>query len=57
VPQYSSNWSTTYPFSATAKKAKKVEEEKKRQKEQIAANEAEIVRKREEMQRLQNNDS
>ena len=51
VPQYSSNWTTTYPFTATAKKAKKAEEEKKHlkeqvvaHKEQIAANEAEIAR-------------
>ena len=57
VPQYSSNWTTTYPFTATAKKAKKAEEEKKRLKEQvvahkekIAANEAEIARIKQELQ-------
>ena len=29
VPQYSSNWNTTYPFTPSAKKAKKIEEEKR----------------------------
>jgi len=32
VPQYSSNWMITYPFSASAKKAKKIEEEKRLEK-------------------------
>jgi len=50
VPQYSSNWMTTYPFSPTAKKAKKLEEEKKRAKDKIAANQADIARTREEIE-------
>jgi hypothetical protein len=34
VPQYTSNWSTTYPFSPTAKRQEKLKEELKRLKEE-----------------------
>jgi hypothetical protein len=49
VPQYSSNWMITYPFSASAKKAKKIEEEKrlekiKQLKEKLKEAEKEIAR-------------
>ena len=49
VPQYSSNWMTTYPFSASAKKAKKIEDEKRLKKinelkEKLKENEQEMAR-------------
>ena len=50
VPQYSSNWITTYPFSPTAKKAKKIEEEKRLEK--IQQLKTELKKTEDEMARI-----
>jgi hypothetical protein len=48
VPQYTSNWSTTYPFSPSVKKMEKVKEEAKRAKEK--ADKERIAREEEDRQ-------
>jgi hypothetical protein len=48
VPQYTSNWSTTYPFSPSVKKMEKLKEEAKRAKEK--ADKERIAREEEDRQ-------
>lgn len=50
VPQYSSNWMITYPFSPAAKKAKKIEEQKRLEK--IQQLKTELKKTEDEMARI-----
>jgi hypothetical protein len=52
VPQYTSNWSTVYPFSPTIKRAEKAKEELKKAKEVKEKADAERLAKEEEDRQL-----
>jgi hypothetical protein len=52
VPQYTSNWSTTYPFSPSVKKMEKLKEEAKRAKEFKEKADKERIAKEEEDRQL-----